>query len=121
VSTDSGEPSQVSINVDTADAKTLRSEIRRLDHRLGWMYRHFDEQGHLALGATYALADQRDAAKDLGRASGWREAIAALRDEERWYAWRRARSEYTNHLTEADRWTAADFLESLAPKETDQP
>jgi hypothetical protein len=53
------------------------------------------------------VADPVAAALDLGRAAGWREAIAALRAA-------------PPDPFQLEPWTemAADFLESLAPKET---
>lgn len=59
-----GYPSQVRFNIETADVDTLRREVRHLDDRLCWMYRHYDDGGTIGLVAARTLAEQRDAERE---------------------------------------------------------
>jgi hypothetical protein len=60
-----------------------------------------------------------DDPESRGRAAGWREAIAALRDVQRYLDWD-SDSRFLGHplLTDNQMLAAVAFLESLAPKET---
>lgn len=72
------------------------------------------------------LAEQEAAAVERGRQQGWREAIAALRDDERGIAWFRAR---VDDDATAPPWPPgqypprreyAEYLASVAPTEGTQ-
>jgi hypothetical protein len=52
------EPSQVQIDVESATPDQLRTEISRLDLRLRWVMRHYDDHQTVGLLAMTRLGDE---------------------------------------------------------------
>lgn len=67
------EPSQVSINVGAATVEELRAEVARLDHRLRWLMRHYDDAATSHLFSVVDFRDERKAMFERGVAAGLRQ------------------------------------------------